>query len=100
MAKLKFLFEFIIVLLVLLIGLAFILRNDAQVSVDFYLAQVDTLPLGAWIVLSFALGGIVGTLVRLPTALGQRVTSKRQEKLLKQRDEQLKRLQGEPAKGN
>lgn len=53
----------IILLLVLAFGLLFSLQNAANVPLDLLVAQLEARPLAVWLLLGFALGGVLGLLV-------------------------------------
>ena len=57
-----------IVLFVLLIGLAFHLRNDQFIEFDYYLGIID-LPFSFFIVVSLIVGIVLGALASLPRQL-------------------------------
>ncbi len=100
MAKLKLLFDLLLLLLVFILAVAFIYRNGQSVSVDLLAFKVHSLHLGWWLILAFIVGGLFGLLARLPSSLGMRLRQQQQSRKLKKQEEELKRLRGEPAKGN
>jgi putative membrane protein len=64
------------VLVVLLAGIAFHLRNDQPVDLDFYTGVVS-LPFSVWLLLALALGAVVGLLACLPALVRGRVQTGR-----------------------
>jgi len=53
----------IVLLLVLAFGLLFSLQNGTRVPLDLLVAQLQERPLAVWLLVAFALGGIVGMVV-------------------------------------
>lgn len=98
MAKLKLLLLVCLTLCVLLISLAFIMRNDGAIAVDFFFFQLDQISVGIWILLSFVLGGLLGIVVRLPGAIWSASRYKAQNQKLARQSKRLKQLEQEPAK--
>ena len=56
---------------VLFAALAFHLRNDEPVILDYYLGAVE-LPFSAWLFLSFLAGAVGGILACVPALLGRK----------------------------
>ena len=100
MAKLKFLFDLILVIFFLLIGLAFAFRNDAVVPLDFIVYRIDSMHLGFLVTLSFCLGGVLGLLVRLPGMFKMRLTQRHHQRKLERQENEILRLKGESVKGS
>ena len=100
MAKLKLLFELVLLLAVFLLALVFIYRNGETVTVDLLAFKVSSLHLGWWLILAFILGGLLGLFARLPALLGARLRHENQARKIKRQEEEIKRLRGEPAKGS
>lgn len=64
------------VLLVLLAGIAFHLRNDAPVALDYY-TGVASLPFSVWLLLALTVGAVLGVLACLPSLVGSQVRNGR-----------------------
>jgi lipopolysaccharide assembly protein A len=60
------------ILLVLLAGIAFHLRNDDLVTLDFYSGSAS-LPFSVWLLLALTTGVVLGLLACLPALVGARV---------------------------
>lgn len=60
----------VFILLVLLAGIAFHLRNDQPVTLDFY-SGVIALPFSVWILLALILGAVLGLLACLPSMVSR-----------------------------
>jgi putative membrane protein len=63
MRWLRRLVAIIVLLLVLAFGLLFSLQNTAPVPLDLLVAQLNARPLAVWLLLAFAVGGLLGVLV-------------------------------------
>lgn len=80
---------FLVLLCVLLFGIFFSVQNDTPVPLDLLMLQLPEQAVALWILLAFALGGILGlaitsvTVMRLRSrnALLQRRLDKRQQEL-------------------
>ena len=64
--------QLVFILLVLLAGIAFHLRNDQQVMLDFYSGVIE-LPFSVWILLTLAVGVALGLLACLPAMVSSRL---------------------------
>ena len=62
----------VFILLVLLAGIAFHLRNDQLVTLNFY-SGVLALPFSVWILLALTLGAVLGLLACLPAMVSGRI---------------------------
>lgn len=62
------LMQIVFALLIVVFGLAFHLKNDIQVTLDFYVWMLS-LPLSWLLVVAFSVGAVVGLLVMLATIL-------------------------------
>lgn len=98
MAKLKYLLLFVICLVILLASLAFIMKNDSPVVVDFFVFRFSDISIGIWLMMSFILGGFLGLVVRVPGAVWSSARFRVQSRKLAKQSEQLKRLEQEPSK--
>ena len=64
--------QLVFILLVLLAGIAFHLRNDQVVPLDFYSGVLE-LPFSVWILLALTVGAVLGVLACLPAMVGGRI---------------------------
>jgi len=64
--------QLVFILLVLLAGIAFHLRNDQLVSLDFYTGVME-LPFSVWILLALTVGAVLGLLACLPAMVSGRI---------------------------
>lgn len=85
------------VLLVLLIGLAFHLRNDQLVDLDFYLGSVS-LPFSFYVIAALCTGALLGGLAMLPRLLWLRRENARLQKHLRVNEKELNNLRVIPVK--
>ncbi|GEM_PF-1939004 len=100
MAKVKLFLQALIVILILLAGVAFLYRNPALISVDFFAYRLSDVPLGVALLLSFVIGGLIGVLVRLPGGIWQTSQLKRKERKLDKTEHELALLKNESAKAS
>jgi len=93
-------FCYLILLIIIIIpGMMFCLRNDTTVTVDFLFAETSIFSVGVWILLSFIVGCIFGLLMTLPSTIGLRLSGRNRQKKLDHQQNELLRLKGEPAEG-
>jgi lipopolysaccharide assembly protein A len=59
-------FQIVFALLVIFFGLAFHIKNDLPVTLDFYVRTID-MPLSWVVVIAFSAGAVLGLLVMLNT---------------------------------
>ena len=64
--------QLVFILLVLLAGTAFHLRNDQPVALDFYSGVLE-LPFSVWILLALTVGAVLGLLACLPAMVSGRI---------------------------
>ena len=64
--------QLVFILLVLLAGTAFHLRNDQPVVLDFYSGVLE-LPFSVWILLALTVGAVLGLLACLPAMVSGRI---------------------------
>ena len=57
-------FQIVFALLIIFFGLAFHIKNDAPVTLDFYVRTVD-IPLSWVVVIAFSVGAVLGLVVML-----------------------------------
>lgn len=89
--------KFAFVLLVLLTGLAFHLRNDQPVSLDFYLGSVS-LPFSFYVIAALCVGALLGGLSVLPRVLWLKRENGRLKKNLQINEKELNNLRVIPVK--
>ena len=98
MAKLRLLLFSLIILCVALAALVFLYRNAELITLDFILVRPFDISSGVLALAGFALGGVVGLLVRLPGSIFHHSKSKMQLRALAQKDKEIERLKSESAK--
>lgn len=98
MSKIKLILKLLIVVLILLAGIAFLYRNPALITVDFFAYKFSEVPAGIAILLSFVLGGLIGVLVRLPGGIWKSSQLKRKQRKLEKTEQALALLKNESAK--
>jgi len=89
--------KFGFVLLVLVIGLAFHLRNDQLVNLDFYLGIVS-LPFSFYVIAALCIGALLGGLSVLPRLLWLKRENARLKKHLQVNEKELNNLRVIPVK--
>jgi uncharacterized integral membrane protein len=68
--------QLVFILLVLLAGIVFHLRNDQLVALDFYSGILE-LPFSVWILLALTVGAVLGLLACLPAMVSGRIQNAR-----------------------
>jgi putative membrane protein len=89
--------KFVFVLLVMIIGLAFHLRNDQPVDLDFYLGSIS-LPFSLYIIVALCVGALLGGLAVLPRLLRLKTENARLRKHLQVNEKELNNLRVIPVK--
>lgn len=89
--------RFMIILMVLLAGIAFHLRNDQFVRFDYYLGDVD-LPFSLWIFIAMSTGAVLGCLALTPVLVKLRHESVRLRRQIKVSETELNNLRVIPIK--
>jgi lipopolysaccharide assembly protein A len=84
-------------LVVLLVGVLFSSHNSQKVVLDFLIYKTPEFYLSFWIIVSFALGGLIGVLASSATIVRLRAGQKRSNKKMKHSEGELVRLKGESA---
>ncbi|MDR9467640.1 lipopolysaccharide assembly protein LapA domain-containing protein [Marinospirillum sp.] len=92
MRLIKSLFTFLLVIALLLLGIWFTLRNQAQVPLDLLFIQLPDNSLALWLILSLITGALVGLLLLLPWLTGCKAHSMKLERQLKQQQKELHQL--------
>lgn len=93
----RILFQLIFVLAVAALGLAFHIRNDQLVNLDFYFRSLE-IPLSWSLVGSFACGAIIGFLVMVNSVLRLRAENRRISKQHALATEEVTNLRAIPLK--
>ncbi len=86
-----------LILVVFLAGLAFHLRNDQFVQLDYYV-DVINIPFSLWVVLTLGLGALLGILVSLPMILKLKRENTRLLKRVKISEKEINNLRTIPVK--
>jgi putative membrane protein len=89
--------KFGFILLVMLIGLAFHLRNNQPVDLNYYLGVVS-LPFSLYVIASLCVGALLGGLVVLPRLLWLKQENARLRKRLQVNEKELNNLRVIPVK--
>jgi putative membrane protein len=89
--------KFSFVLLVMLVGLAFHVRNDQLVDLDFYLGVIS-LPFSLYIIVAICLGAVLGWLAVLPRLIGLKRENARLQKHIQVNEKELNNLRVIPVK--
>ncbi len=89
--------RFCIILVVLLSGFAFHLRNDQLVVMDYYIGTID-LPFSLFIVIALCFGAILGTLASLPGLIKLRRDKRKLQNQIKISEKEVNNLRVMPMK--
>lgn len=92
MRLIKSLFTFVLVVLLLLLGIWFTLRNQAQVPLDLLFIQLPENSLALWLLLSLLAGVLFATLLLTPWLTHSKARQVKLERQLKQQKEELHQL--------
>lgn len=92
MRLIKSIFTFALVLALLLLGIWFTLRNQAQVPLDLIFIQLPENSLALWLILSLICGALFGLLLLLPWITGCKARNLQLERQLKQQKKELHQL--------
>lgn len=90
-------FKFALVLLVLVFGVAFHLRNDQFVTLDYYVNSIS-LPFSMWVFIWVALGACLGLVANLPLLLRIKRENARLQKQRRAQEEEMKNLKASAVK--
>lgn len=72
--------QIVFALLIIFFGLAFHIKNDFLVTLDFYIAQTPPVPLSWVVVTAFTVGAVLGLMVMLNTIVRLQREIRRQKK--------------------
>jgi putative membrane protein len=89
--------KFCFVLLVLLVGLAFHMRNDQLVDLDFYLGVIS-LPFSLYVIAAICLGTLLGWLAVMPRLIALKRENARLQKHIRVNEKELNNLRVIPVK--
>lgn len=92
MRLIKSLFTIFLIIALLLVGILFTLRNQAQVPLDLLFIQLPDNSLALWMVLSLITGALLGLLLLLPWLTRCKAHSLKVERQLKQHQKELHQL--------
>ena len=87
--------KIILLVLIAILGLSFFLLNTDQVSIDFYFAKLQA-SLAALMVVSLALGALLGALAVMGKVLSLKHEISRRDKKLKLTEKELDNLRSLP----
>lgn len=88
----------IVLLLVLAFGLLFSLQNGTRVPLDLLVAQLQERPLAVWLLVAFALGGVIGMVVSSVALIRLQASRFRLRRRLETLEKELSGLKGAPLK--
>jgi lipopolysaccharide assembly protein A len=86
---------YILILLIVILGITFALLNHSPVTFNYYLGQ-QTLPLSMLLIISFALGTLLGLLVSLWVYIKLKIIHFRLNKHLKVAEKEIENLRAIP----
>ncbi len=92
MRLIKTLLSGLLLLLVLVIGILFSLRNQQPVPLDLLLIQLPANSLALWLILALATGCLLGLLLSLPWLISCKSRQASLKKQMKQQKEELHKL--------
>jgi lipopolysaccharide assembly protein A len=90
--------KLIIVLAILLFGLAFHLKNNFPVELNYYVGTTPPLPLSVVVVIVLCLGAVLGVLASLPIIIKLKSQKLKLEKQIKNSEKEINNLRVMPVK--
>jgi len=84
-------------ILVFIIGLAFYLRNDQQIAVDYFLGSLE-LSFSVWLLIILVLGVLLGWLTSLPVIIKLKRQNSRLSRQVKVTEKEINNLRVLPVK--
>lgn len=90
--------KMIIVLAILLFGLAFHLKNNFPIELNYYVGTTPPLPLSVIVVIVLCLGAMLGVLASLPTIIKLKQQKLKLEKQIKNSAKEINNLRVMPVK--
>ncbi len=88
----------IIVFFLLLFGLAFHLKNNLLIELDYYIGTTMPLPLSIIVVIALCVGALLGVLASLPIIIKLKQQKFRLEKQIKNSNKEINNLRVMPVK--
>ena len=76
MRKLILIIEILLIVVIAVLALVFMTRNDALVELDLLLFKTSSIDVGMLVLLTFMFGAIIGLFVRIPDAIWRSVALK------------------------
>lgn len=90
---------FCFVMIVMVIGLAFHLRNNQVINLDFYLGNVE-MPFSLSVIIALCLGALLGVLASMPLLIKLKRQNAKLSKRVKVSEKELNNLRVIPVKDN
>lgn len=92
MKLIKSFFTLVLILVLLLVGIWFTLRNQQLIPLDLLFVQLPENSLALWLILSLITGLVLGVLLMLPKLTSYKARLLSHEHQLKQQKEELHKL--------
>ena len=92
-----FILKLIFIIVVLLLGLAFHVKNHQLVTLNYYIGEIQ-LPFSIIIILMICVGVFLGILVSIPIIIRNKKFCNRLEKEIKKREKEINNLRITPQK--
>ena len=89
--------KLIFIIVILLFGLAFHIKNHQLVTLNYYIGEIQ-LPFSMAIVLAICVGVLLGILVSIPIIIKNRQLNNRFEKEIKKKEEEINSFRFMPTK--
>ena len=89
--------KLIFIIVILLFGLAFHIKNHQLVTLNYYIGEIQ-LPFSMAIVLAICVGVLLGILVSIPIIIKNRQLNNRFEKEIKKKEEEINSFRIMPTK--
>lgn len=89
--------QLILVFIILLVGLAFHLKNNQLIELNYYVGAIE-LPVSLIVVLVLCLGAFLGVLASLPIIIKLKQQKHRLEKQIKNSEKEINNLRVMPVK--
>ena len=86
-----------VAIVVFIIGLAFYLRNDQQIAVDYFLGNLE-LSFSVWLLIILVLGVLLGWLTSLPVIIKLKRQNSRLSRQIKVTEKEINNLRVLPVK--
>lgn len=92
MKLIKSLLTLVLVLILLLLGVWFTLRNQQPIPLDLLFIKLPDNSLALWLILSLIVGVVMGVLLMVPKLTGYKAKLMSYERQLKQQTEELHKV--------